>query len=129
VSNNSEGKSDDKQVELGLNNKKVLGTGAFLVIGLLVILGLLFAFKNTLSKNWIAPAERPADTPRQQLAFESGELFKETRQSQIRELESYGWADAQHRFARVPVSRAMEIYLHGKQSAGASSGVSSGVSQ
>jgi hypothetical protein len=123
VSNNSEDRPADKQVELGLNNKKVLGTGVFLVLGLLVILGLLFAFKNSLSRNWMVPAERPADTPRQQLEFESGELFKETRQSQLRELESYGWVDAQHRFARVPVSRAMEIYLQGKESAGASTGV------
>ncbi len=100
----------------GISPWKVVTAGISVVVLLGAVLSFLFFFKKDLSRKDGRPdnkteVNRPSDDPRQQLAFESGELFKETKQSQIKELETYAWLDDQHRFARIPISRALEIYL------------------
>jgi hypothetical protein len=47
--------------------------------------------------------------------FSLGTRHEARRAAQLRSLESYEWADAQHMRARIPLSLAIDRYLRGEQ--------------
>ncbi len=60
------------------------------------------------------PSEKSARTPRygylEQSQFSSPPPELD-RQGELLRLRSYGWADPQHRFARIPIERAKQLLL------------------
>ena len=98
-----------------MNNTKILVTAASLLFLLVIVASVALMFRNALDKNQSPLASHPTDSPRQQLEFESGELAQELKLTQRQELQSYQWIDKQHQFAKIPISRAMEIYLQNQK--------------
>jgi hypothetical protein len=47
--------------------------------------------------------------PKPQLQTISGEQRRQFQARENKELNSYGWADGTHQFARIPIGRAMEL--------------------
>jgi hypothetical protein len=90
-------------------------TAASLLLLLVVIASMAFVFRRALNKNSKPVADRPTDSPRQQLEFESGNMARELKIIQRQELKSYQWVDDKHQFAKIPISRAMEIYLRNQK--------------
>ena len=95
--------------EFKLNIVKVLAATTALV--------LLLVFLSVVLREWQKsfPPATPLElvhpspqSPRQQIEFESGALLKNLKGQQQQELQQYRWTDPEHRFAQVPVDRAME---------------------
>lgn len=86
-----------------LRRKPVLGSGLALLGLLIFIAGILYV----LHSHWphTPPVARASGA---RVEFESGAMQRRFRAEQERRLNSYSWADPQKRFARIPITRAME---------------------
>lgn len=105
--------------------RRVLATGAALalvVIGVVIVLH--FALRNAAMPNHAQVAVRPATIPPpprlQPSPQEDLARFRGEKQAL---LSYYAWTDSAHRYAHVPISRAMEIYVqqHASRPSSASS--------
>jgi hypothetical protein len=100
--------------------RRVLATGGVLtliVIGVVIVLH--FALRNAAMPNHAAVAIRPAPIPPPpRLQPSPEEDLAQLRADKARLLSHYAWTDAAHRYARIPIARAMEIYAqqHASQS-------------
>jgi hypothetical protein len=93
--------------------RRVLATGgvlALVVIGIVIVLH--FALRNAAMPNHAAVAIRPAPIPPPpRLQPSPQEDLAQLRADKARLLSHYAWTDAAHHYARIPISRAMEIYV------------------
>jgi len=98
--------------------RRVLATGGLLaltVIGVVIVLH--FALRNAAMPNHAQVAIRPAPIPLPpRLQASPGEDLARLRAEKARLLSSYAWTDASHRYARIPIARAMEIYVQQRAS-------------
>lgn len=105
--------------------RRVLATGgvlALIVIGIVIVLH--FALRNAAMPGHAAVAIRPAPIPPPpRLQPSPEEDLAKLRAQKTSLLSQYAWTDAAHHYARIPISRAMEIYvqLHSPQPAPAAS--------
>lgn len=92
--------------------RRVLATGgvlALIVIGIVIVLH--FALRDAAMPLHAQVAIRPAPippAPRLQPSPEND--LAQFRAGKQRLLSYYAWTDAAHRYAHIPISRAMEIY-------------------
>lgn len=93
--------------------RRVLATGGVLaltVIGVVIVLH--FALRDVVMPYHAQVAIRPAPIPPPpRLQASPGEDLARFRAEKARLLSSYAWTDASHRYARIPIARAMEIYV------------------
>jgi hypothetical protein len=60
--------------------------------------------------------EQPAPVPPEpRLQIDPEEDLRRYREEQLRKLNSYGWASAGEERIRIPIERAMELVVQGKQ--------------
>jgi len=60
--------------------------------------------------------EEPAPVPPQpRLQVDPEQDLKQYREEQLRRLNSYGWASSGEQRVRIPIERAMELVVQGKQ--------------
>jgi hypothetical protein len=110
--------------------RRVLATGgvlALIVIGVVIVLH--FALRNAAMPNHAEVVIRPAPIPPPpRLQPSPGNDLAQLRANKARLLSYYAWTDASHRYARIPISRAMELYArqHASQSNSAPATASSG---
>jgi hypothetical protein len=106
--------------------RRVLATGgvlALIVIGVVIVLH--FALRNAAMPYHAQVAIRPAPIPPPpRLQPSPQEDLAQLRANKARLLSYYAWTDAGHRYAHIPISRAMEIYVRQHASPPASSGSS-----
>ncbi len=100
----------------GEGARKILWALALLGIAIVLIGATLLFWRGTLMGGMKPPAPYPREDPREQVRFESGLIVHELQQSQSHELQSYSWVSAQGksgaaRFAKVPIERAMSLYV------------------
>lgn len=100
--------------------RRVLATGgvlALIVIGM--VIALHFALRNGAMPNHAAVAIRPAPIPpAPRLQPSPQEDLAQLRADKARLLSYYAWTDASHHYARIPISRAMELYAQQHASPG-----------
>jgi len=93
--------------------RRVLATGGVLaltVIGVVIVLH--FALRDVVMPYHAQVAIRPAPIPPPpRLQPSPEEDLAQLRADKERLLSYYAWTDAAHRYARIPISRAMEIYV------------------
>jgi hypothetical protein len=93
--------------------RRVLATGgvlALVVIGIVIVLH--FALRNAAMPYHAQVAVRPAPIPPSPRLQPSPENDLAQFRAEKRALLSYyAWTDAAHRYAHIPISRAMQIYV------------------
>lgn len=105
--------------------RRVLATGgvlALIVVGIVIVLH--FALRNAAMPYHAQVAIRPAPIPPPPRLQPSPENdLAQLRAQKARLLSYYAWTDSAHRYAHIPISRAMEIYVqrHASQSSNAKS--------
>jgi hypothetical protein len=93
--------------------RRVLATGgalALIVIGIVIVLH--FALRDAAMPYHAQVAVRPAPIPPPPRLQPSPENdLAQLRAQKERLLSYYAWTDSAHRYAHIPISRAMEIYV------------------
>jgi hypothetical protein len=90
-------------------------TGLSLVLLIVVVAAVSLLLQKKIAGGDVHQPQRLGPSPRHQLEFESGEMARDLKSQQRQELDSYQWQDDKHRFAKIPVSRALELYLQKPQ--------------
>lgn len=90
-----------------LPTKKIFLVGLGLVGVVAVIILILWMWQKSIET---LSEVSPHPSPRLQVEFEAGILAKNAKAEQMQDLNSYGWQDSQHQFAKVPIERAMEAF-------------------
>ena len=89
-----------------IDASRLAWVGVAFVVMLVVALGSMYLLWNP-----TPPAAVPADAvpPAPRLQADPRRDLLATQQAQQQRLQSYGWDDPQHRYAHVPVARAMAM--------------------
>ena len=85
---------------------RIARLGAVFALALALLLGLMYLLWRPLPGTAIRPAAVP---PRPRLQDDPRRDLIAAQQAQRQRLQAYGWDDPQHRFAHVPVERAMAV--------------------
>lgn len=95
-------------------------TGIFAVIVIGVVLGLRAILNGAVMPDYTQVAARPGQVPpKPRLQPHPQADLAEFRAQKEALLSGYAWTDAQHDYARIPIQRAMQIYVQRHAHAGA----------
>lgn len=104
--------------------RRVLATGGVLALTVITIVIVLhFALRNAAMPHHAQVAIRPAPIPPPpRLQPSPEEDLARFRANKERLLSYYAWTDAAHRYAHIPIARAMQIYVQQQASQPAKEG-------
>jgi hypothetical protein len=100
-----------------LNPKYMLYFAIVLVVaGVFIQLGLWWMFnqferEQALKENRPTLVEAPKPNPEPRLQINPGEDLQHMLQKENETLSTYGWLDRQKGIARIPIDRAMQLFL------------------
>ena len=105
----------------------VIGAGVLAIAIIAIAVGLHLILTRAVIPNHAEIAARPAQIPPQPRlqAHPQTDLAKFRAQKEAL-LSGYAWTDAQHDYARIPIQRAMQIYVQQHAHASATPAPSSG---
>lgn len=92
---------------------RVLGVGAILAVTVILVVIMIRAVLG----HWVTPehalivARTATIPPTPRLQPHAGEDLARLRAQKQRLLSYWGWADAAHHFAHIPIDRAMTLYV------------------
>ena len=106
--------------ETDINVRAILGTGAGVIVGAVVIgvvVWALFAFlskreaRDVLTEFPLAAGQAERLPPQPRLQTDPREDLRALRQAEDNVLQSYGWIDKDAGVVRIPIDRAMQLTL------------------
>jgi hypothetical protein len=106
--------------ESDINARAILGTGAGMIVGAVVIgvvVWALFAFLskreagNVMTEFPLASGQAQRLPPEPRLQTDPREDLRALRQAEDDVLQSYGWIDKNTGVVRIPIDRAMQLTL------------------